>query len=243
VPEIEARTSVPVVLILDDDIEVGTAIAELMRAEGFESTSFATIGELLASPLFERANCLILDVQMPHMSGLEVQERLIAAGFAKPIVFLTGYGDVEQSVRAMKAGAIDFLTKPAAETVLLGAVKAGVARDISLREDNRVIRQNMERFAALTPRETEVLHAVVEGRLNKQIAHQLGIAEITVKLHRSNLMKKMGAASIAELIRAWESLPIELRTARSGQLRDRLHSNGACALMLKHGPSGKILDE
>jgi len=235
VPEIETRAGAPIVLILDDDLEVRTALAELMRVEGFDANGFGTIGELLASPLFEGANCLILDVRMPEMSGLEVQERLIAAGCAKPIVFLTGFGDVEQSVRAMKAGAIDFLIKPVAEAVLLNAVKAGVERDISVREDNRLIRQNIERFAALTPREVQVLHAVVDGRLNKQIAHQLGIAEITVKLHRSNLMKKMGAASIAELIRAWERVPVELRAVESGRLRDRLHSGGACALMLKQG--------
>ncbi len=238
-PEIEAGAGAPIVLILDDDLEVRTALTELMRVEGFDASGFGTIGELLASPLFEGANCLVLDVQMPEMSGLEVQERLIAAGFAKPIVFLTGHGDVEQSVRAMKAGAVDFLIKPVTEAVLLDAVKAGVERDISFREDNRLIRQNIGRFAALTPREIQVLHAVVDGRLNKQIAHQLGIAEITVKLHRSNLMKKMGAASIAELIRAWERLPVEFRAVKSGQLRDRLHSSGACALMLEQGLARK----
>jgi FixJ family two-component response regulator len=231
------RDGAPVVLILDDDVDIRTAIAELMLAAGIEARSYGTIHELLKSPLFERANCLVLDVQMPEMTGLEVQERLIAAGYSKSIVFLTGHGDIEMSVRAMKAGAVDFLTKPVAGSTLLAAVMTGVRSDIAKRAEERAERRNVERYAALTPRESQVLRAVADGRLNKQIAHELGIAEVTVKLHRGNVMKKMGAASIAELIRAWENLPLALREARNDRPHERLHAVGDCATMLEYGGS------
>ena len=148
---------------------------------------------------------------MPGSSGLDLQQHLAAAGIAKPIVFLTGHGDIPMSVQAMKSGAVDFLTKPVRDQTLLDAVVAGVERDVADRANARIVRQQVERFATLTPRESQVMREVARGRLNKQIAYDLGISEITVKLHRSNVMKKMQAATVGELIRAWEKLPAQLR--------------------------------
>lgn len=201
----------PVVLIVDDDVEVRTAIGELMLSVGIEAASYASTRDLLESPLLGRAGCLVLDVRMPGSSGLDLQQHLVDAGVSKPIVFLTGHGDIPMSVQAMKAGAVDFLTKPVRDQTLLDAVTAGVKRDIAERESARIVQQHVERFATLTPRESQVMREVARGRLNKQIAYDLGITEITVKLHRSNVMKKMRAASVGELIRAWEKLPPQLR--------------------------------
>lgn len=201
----------PLVLIVDDDFEVRTAIGELMESVGIESASYGSTRELLETPLPDRAGCLVLDVRMPGASGLDLQQQLAGAGVTKPIVFLTGHGDIPMSVQAMKAGAVDFLTKPVRDQTLLDAVVAGIELDREQRARARVIRQHVERFATLTARETQVMREVARGRLNKQIAYDLGITEITVKLHRSNVMKKMQAASVGELIRAWEKLPVHLR--------------------------------
>lgn len=201
----------PLVLIVDDDFEVRTAIGELMESVGIESASYGSTRELLETPLPDRAGCLVLDVRMPGASGLDLQQQLAGAGITKPIVFLTGHGDIPMSVQAMKAGAVDFLTKPVRDQTLLDAVVAGIELDREQRARARVIRQHVERFATLTARETQVMREVARGRLNKQIAYDLGITEITVKLHRSNVMKKMQAASVGELIRAWEKLPVHLR--------------------------------
>lgn len=201
----------PVVLIVDDDVEVRTAIGELMLSVGIEAAAYASTRDLLESPLLARAGCLVLDVRMPGSSGLDLQQHLAGAGISKPIVFLTGHGDIPMSVQAMKAGAVDFLTKPVRDQTLLDAVMAGVERDLAERESARIVQQHVERFATLTPRESQVMREVARGRLNKQIAFDLGITEITVKLHRSNVMKKMQAASVGELIRAWEKLPLQLR--------------------------------
>ncbi|MBA3940297.1 MAG: DNA-binding response regulator [Sphingopyxis sp.] len=204
----------PVVLIVDDDVDVRTAIGELMLSVGVEAAAFGSTRELLESPLLDRAGCLVLDVRMPGSSGLDLQQHLADSGIAKPIVFLTGHGDIPMSVQAMKAGAVDFLTKPVRDQTLLDAVMAGVERDVVERENARIVGQLVERFSTLTPRESQVMREVARGRLNKQIAFDLGITEITVKLHRSNVMKKMQAASVGELIRAWEKLPPALRENR-----------------------------
>ncbi len=206
-----ASEEAPLVLIVDDDAEVRTAISELMLSVGIDSTCYGSTRELLESPLLDRAGCLVLDVRMPGSSGLDLQQHLTAAGISKPIVFLTGHGDIPMSVQAMKAGAVDFLTKPVRDQTLLDAVVAGVERDVAERASARIVQQHVERFATLTPREGQVMREVARGRLNKQIAYDLGITEITVKLHRSNVMKKMQAASVGELIRAWEKLPLALR--------------------------------
>lgn len=205
----------PLVLIVDDDEDVRTAVEELLLSVGMEAHGFGSTRELVDSPLLERAACLVLDVRMPGLSGLDLQQRLTAAGVSRPIVFLTGHGDIPMSVQAMKAGAVDFLTKPVRDQTLIDAIIVGVERDAEQRETARVVQQHVDRFATLTPREAQVMREVARGRLNKQIAFDLGITEITVKLHRSNVMKKMQAGSVGELIRAWEILPASLRQPQS----------------------------
>jgi FixJ family two-component response regulator len=201
----------PLVLIVDDDERIRTALQELMLSVGLDSACFASTRDLLESDVPDRPGCLVLDVRMPGSSGLDLQNHLAMNGDAKPIIFLTGHGDIPMTVRAMKAGAVDFLTKPVRDQTLLDAVATGIARDMQQRASARVVRQYAERLATLTPRERQVLREVALGRMNKQIAFDLGISEITVKLHRSNVMRKMQAASVGELIRAWEALPEGLR--------------------------------
>ena len=209
-PASPAESERPLVLIVDDDERIRESLQELMLSAGIDSRSFASTRELLESSIPDRPGCFILDVRMPGASGLDLQNHLAEMRDAKPVIFLTGHGDVPMTVRAMKAGAIDFLTKPVRDQTLLDAVAAGIARDTAQRASARVVRQHMERFATLTPRECQVFREVAHGRLNKQIAFDLGISEITVKLHRSNVMRKMDAKSVGELIRAWEALPADL---------------------------------
>jgi FixJ family two-component response regulator len=194
----------PLILIVDDDEGVRLAVSELIQSVGMDARCFSTPRELLDSMLIDDAGCLILDVRMPGSSGLDLQAHLVTNGMAKSIVFLTGHGDIPMSVQAMKAGAIDFLTKPFRDQTLLDAVMAGVERDSTQRANARITKDYLDRFAGLTPREAQVMSLVAIGRLNKQIAFELGITEITVKLHRSNVMRKMQAGSVGELIRAWE---------------------------------------
>lgn len=205
-----AESDRPLVLIVDDDERIRESLRELMLSAGIESKSFASTHELLNSSIPDRPGCFILDVRMPGTSGLDLQNHLATTPDAKPVIFLTGHGDVPMTVRAIKAGAIDFLTKPVRDQTLLDAVAAGIARDVEQRASARVVRRHMEHFATLTPRERQVFREVALGRLNKQIAFELGISEITVKLHRSNVMRKMDARSVGELIRAWEALPTGL---------------------------------
>jgi FixJ family two-component response regulator len=206
----------PLVLIVDDDRSIREALQELLLSVGTESACFGSTRELLDGKLPDRPGCLILDVRMPGSSGLDLQNHLAMNGDAKPIIFLTGHGDIPMTVRAMKAGAVDFLTKPVRDQTLLDAVAAGIARDIAQRASAQVVRQHVERLATLTTRERQVLREVAHGRLNKQIAFDLGISEITVKLHRSNVMRKMQAASVGDLIRAWEALPDHVREQKLG---------------------------
>jgi FixJ family two-component response regulator len=201
----------PLVIIVDDDAAVQQGLSELILSAGFRSVCFSSTRELLDADALESAGCLILDVRMPGASGLDLQRHLAETGNPKPIIFLTGHGDIPMTVQAMKAGAVDFLTKPVRDQTLLDAVIAGVAMDAERRAATAVVRRNLERLDTLTPREREVLHLVARGRLNKQIAFDLGISEVTVKLHRGNVMRKMEAASIGELIRAWETLPAPMR--------------------------------
>jgi len=201
----------PLVLIVDDDEAVRLALQELMFSVGLDAAGFASARELLDTALPDRSGCMVLDVRLPGTSGLDLQQQLASNGRTKPIVFLTGHGDIPMTVQAMKAGAIDFLTKPVRDQTLLDAVTAGIERDVAQRAQARVARQHVDHHKTLTRRERQVLHAVALGRFNKQIAYDLGISEVTVKLHRSNVMKKMRATSVGELIRAWEALPAELR--------------------------------
>ncbi|TGX55732.1 response regulator transcription factor [Sphingomonas gei] len=196
----------PLVLIVDDDKAVRDALHELLESVGIDAVRYASPRDLLAADREDRPGCLILDVRMPGGSGLDLQHRLVSARDAKPIIFLTGHGDIPMSVEAMKAGAVDFLTKPVRDQTLLDAVSTGIARDRARRAERRVTDQLLDRHASLTPREREVLRHVARGRLNKQVAYDLAISEVTVKLHRGNVMRKMDAATIGELIRAWEMI-------------------------------------
>jgi FixJ family two-component response regulator len=199
------------VLIVDDDEKVREGLAELMASVGLETACFASARELLDSALPERPGCLVLDVRLPGLSGLDFQHHLASSGIAKPIVFLTGHGDIPMSVQAMKAGAVDFLTKPVRDQALIDAVMTGIDRDIAQRAAAENVGRHVARYNTLTPRERQVLREVARGRVNKQIAFDLGISEITVKLHRSNLMRKMQAGSVGDIVRSWETLPASLR--------------------------------
>jgi FixJ family two-component response regulator len=205
----------PLVLIVDDDERVRLSIQELVESVGLEAACFGSTKELLDSALHERPGCLILDVRLPGLSGLDFQQRLNSSGKTKPIIFLTGHADVPMTVQAMKAGAVDFLTKPFRDQSLLDAIKIGIERDVTQRAEESVVRQNLERFDSLTARERQVFREVANGRLNKQIAFDLGISEVTVKLHRGNVMRKMEAISVGNLIRAWETLPASVRENRT----------------------------
>jgi FixJ family two-component response regulator len=200
-----------IVLIVDDDERVRLAIQELVQSVGLDAACFASTQELLESKAYERPGCLVLDVRLPGLSGLDFQQHLNSSGKTKPIVFLTGHADVPMTVQAMKAGAIDFLTKPVRDQSLLDAIKAAIERDVAQRAEETIVQQHLERFETLTARERQVLREVATGRVNKQIAFDLGISVVTVKLHRSNVMRKMHAASVGSLIRAWEMLPSGVR--------------------------------
>ncbi|MER9263543.1 response regulator transcription factor [Mesorhizobium sp. M0410] len=208
-----AEAEQPLVIIVDDDASVREALSELILSAGFLPVSFTSTRELLDADVLESPGCLILDVRMPRTSGLDLQHHLAKNGNPKPIIFLTGHGDIPMTVQAMKAGAVDFLTKPVRDQTLLDAVITGIAVDAKRRADAVIVKRNVERVETLTPREREVLREVARGRLNKQIAFDLGISEVTVKLHRGNVMRKMEAASIGELIRTWETLPAPMRQA------------------------------
>lgn len=207
------RIDVPVVLVVDDDAAIREALQELMLSVGIEAICFASTNALLEAGLPDRPGCLVLDVRMPGASGLDLQQQLAANGNTKPIVFLTGHGDIPMTVQAMKAGAVDFLTKPFRDQSLLDAVAVGIERDLAQRAEARIVRQLADRYATLTARERQVLRLVAQGRLNKQIAYDLGISEVTVKLHRSSVMRKMRATTVGDLIHGWDMLPPKLREA------------------------------
>jgi FixJ family two-component response regulator len=197
----------PVVVIVDDDGSVREALTDLVQSAGYATAAFASTAQLLESDVLSAPGCLILDVRMPGASGLDLQRQLNGNGNAKPVVFLTGFGDIPMTVDAMKAGAVDFLTKPVRDQTLLDAIALALARDAAQRVAAAERQRMIDLIDVLTPRELEVLSEVARGRLNKQIAFYLGISEVTVKLHRSNAMRKMGLRSVSELIRAWQTLP------------------------------------
>lgn len=203
----------PLVIVVDDDNRVRDSIGALLESVGIDAIGFGSTREMLEAAVPERPGCIVLDVRMPGSSGLDLQQHLAEAGNGKPVIFLTGHGDIPMTVQAMKAGALDFLTKPFRDQELLDAVAAGIERDIERQAAARVVKACSERYATLTPREREVLREVARGRLNKQVAFDLGISEVTVKLHRSSVMKKMEARTLGELIRAWDVLPAGLREA------------------------------
>lgn len=209
----------PLVIVVDDDEAVRLALVELMESVELDAVSFGSTRELLEADLPDRPGCLVLDVRMPGLSGLDLQNQLASSGDAKPVIFVSGHGDIPMTVQAMKAGAIDFLTKPVRGQAVLDAVKLGIERDIAQRAVTRIIRTQANRFATLTARERQVMKEVARGRLNKQIAFDLGISQITVKVHRANMMRKMQTTSVGELVRAWEALPAQLRADRPAEHR------------------------
>ncbi len=189
------------VYVVDDDDSVRKSLARLLTLAGYHVEPFASAREFMEHPRPSEPSCLVLDVKMPGPSGLDLQQMLAAAGKRMAIVFLTGHGDVPMSVRAMKGGAVDFLTKPCSAEDLLGAVERAVARDTREREERRWVTEVESRAEALTPREAQVLGLVVRGLLNRQIATELGISEKTVKVHRARVMQKMHSRSVTDLVR------------------------------------------
>jgi FixJ family two-component response regulator len=198
----------PTVLIVDDDADLRASIARLLKSVGLEVRPYGSISEFLESDGPDAPTCLVLDIRMPDKSGLDLQRELRAAESDMPIIFITGHGDIPMSVQAMKGGAIEFLTKPFRDQELLDAIQLGLARDRVRRETQKSLSALKERFEGLTPREREIMIEVARGRLSKQIAGDIGIAEATVKVHRSRLMQKMKARSLPELGRIADRLKL-----------------------------------
>lgn len=201
----------PIVFIVDDDVSMREALTDLFRSMKFDAEAFDSAAAFLEKANLNRHGCLLLDVRLPGVSGLDFQMQLERVGNRMPIIFMTGFGDIPMSVRAMKAGAVDFLTKPFKEQDILDAVAAAMERDASRRRENAQNEAVASLAGQLTPREREVMGAVVRGLMNKQIAYELGISEVTVKLHRGNVMRKMEARSVADLVRKAELIDDKLR--------------------------------
>lgn len=199
----------PIVYVIDDDPSVRTSLDNLLQSVGLDVRSFGSTRDFIASPRSGAPGCLVLDIRMPGQSGLDFQGELTRSRDGLPIVFITGHGDVPMSVRAMKAGAIDFLSKPFRDQDLLDAIQAGIETDRKRRRDMALLAQLQERFATLSTGERAVLARVATGRLNKQVAGELGVSEITVKVRRGQVMRKMQAGSLAELIRMVDRLGLD----------------------------------
>jgi FixJ family two-component response regulator len=190
-----------IVFVIDDDESMRRALKNLLESVGLQVELFTSAHELLHAKLPPAASCLVLDIRLPGLSGLDLQTELAKADIRIPIIFMTGHGDIPMTVKAMKSGAIDFLTKPFRDQDLLDAVATALERDRKRRTDDQAVSELQATFNALTPREREVMTLVTEGLMNKQIAHEIGISEITVKIHRGSAMRKMGARSLADLVR------------------------------------------
>ncbi|MHB2211586.1 response regulator transcription factor [Methylobacterium sp. CM6257] len=204
-PAADAKVS-PLVVIVEDDAGVREGLQDLLQSVGLDTVAFGSTRDLLAATLPDRPGCMVLDVRLPGSSGLDLQSKLAAMGNRMPIIFMTGHGDIPMSVQAMKAGALDFLTKPFRDQDMLDAIAVAIERDRARRAESAGVAELEALAATLTAREAEVMRHVVEGLLNKQIAHALGISEITVKIHRGNVMRKMAAGSVADLVRKTELL-------------------------------------
>jgi FixJ family two-component response regulator len=206
-------TDQPIVFVVDDDASMRQALARLLQSVQLRVEVFASPQEFLQSERPNVPSCLVLDVRLPGLSGLDFQAELAKADIRVPIVFITGHGDIPMSVRAMKAGAVDFLAKPFRDQDLLDAVTAAIQRDQKRREHENAMTDLRAHFSSLTPREREIMALVASGLMSKQIAAEVGLSEITVKVHRSHLMKKMGARSVADLVRMAGAL--EVKSAKS----------------------------
>jgi FixJ family two-component response regulator len=202
------ETSKATVLVVEDDESVRRALANLFQSVGLEVMLFGSASEMLQSGLPASASCLVLDVRLPGLSGLDFQAELAKTNTHIPIIFMSGHGDIPMTVRAMKGGAIDFLTKPFRDQDMLDAVSAAIERDRQHREAESIMSNLQTRFETLTPREREIFALVSSGLMNKQVAAELGLAEITVKIHRGHITRKMGARSLAELVKQAEALGI-----------------------------------
>ena len=209
--------AMPIVFVVDDDISVRESLGSLIRFEGWQPETFATAQDFLSHPRVLAPNCLVLDVNLPDLNGLDLQKHLATDRIGMPIIFITGYGDVPMTVQAMKAGAVEFLTKPFAPDVLLSAIRQALERSRTALEQQEETRLLRTCYASLSRREREVMALVVSGLLNKQVGGELGISEITVKAHRGQMMRKMKARSLAQLV----GMAARLELASSGTQRHR----------------------
>jgi FixJ family two-component response regulator len=214
--EDEPMDSLPLVLVVDDDPDIRASLTDMFNTVGMDTMVFASTAELLEKDIPDRPSCLVLDLRMPGSSGLDLQARLAEDGINIPIIFITGYADVPTSVRAMKAGALDFLPKPFREQELLDAVSEALRHDRQRRLDDNERKLVRQLAQSLTPRELDVLRGVARGLLNKQIAFELGITEITVKMHRSSAGRKLKTVSVADMVRKAELLVVDTGAAASG---------------------------
>jgi FixJ family two-component response regulator len=209
-------TDEPTIIVVDDDLAIRESLHGLLRSVGLQVKALASVPEFLKEGRPEGPACLVLDVRLPGRSGLDFQRDLSAANVHLPIIFITGYGDIPMSVQAIKGGAIEFLTKPFRDQELLDAIQLGLARDRAWLEEAKAMAALRSRFETLTPREREVMALVVTGRLNKQIAYDIGISEITVKVHRGQVMRKMNAASLPDLARMADKLDLTAAKSQNG---------------------------
>ena len=207
-PLVEQTVGEPIVFVIDDDVSMRRALTNLFESVGLKVEAFGSAPELMKARLPDVASCLVLDIRLPGLSGLDLQAELAKANVNIPIIFITGHGDIPMTVRAMEGGAVDFLTKPFRDQDLLDAVRTAIERDRRRREVEKTVSSLQALFETLSPREREVLSFVASGLMNKQIAAELGLAEITVKIYRGHIMRKMRAKSLAELIRITETLGI-----------------------------------
>jgi FixJ family two-component response regulator len=209
----------PTVFVIDDDREIRESIEGLLRSVGLRTELFVSVQEFLERGSRDVHGCLVLDVRLPGRSGLDFHDDLIKAGVHLPVIFVTGYADVPMTVRAMKAGAVEFLTKPVRQQELLEAIQHAIERDRAGRDEENAVTSLRVRFETLSQREREVMELVVAGRLNKQIAAEVGLSEATVKLHRGQMMRKMGARSLAELVRMADKLRLPVNKPRAASTK------------------------
>jgi RNA polymerase sigma factor (sigma-70 family) len=205
---VSMREQQPIVYVIDDDEAVRESVTDLLRSVGHDVQSFRSAQEFVDSPRPDAPGCIVLDVRLPGQSGMEFQRGLAKSDIHLPVIFISAHGDIPMSVRAIKSGAIEFLTKPLNEQELLDAVQTGLARERTRREEAKLAAEFHERLEQLTPREREIMKLVVTGRLNKQIAAEVGLSEMTVKVHRSHVMQKMRASSLVDLVRMADKLGI-----------------------------------